>query len=225
MTRIVRQFGKKTKLEDLQYLILGLIIKCKDCGNWYTDRHVNQWNINSKNRLHVHSQMNFNKGTTTIPWREDNCSNKWTSSPLSHHTQKLTQKMFALLLFPGGPAVNNLPFYAGMQFRSLVEELRSQMAQGNWAHILQLQSPRAGSPQLERSPRAEQRLDAAKNRCFLKIKTSAFWETIKNMQAIAQEKILKIQISEKRLIFRTYNKLVIQKQEGKQTTKMGKESE
>ena len=34
MTRIGRQFGK-TKLEDLQYLISGLIIKCKDCGNWY----------------------------------------------------------------------------------------------------------------------------------------------------------------------------------------------
>ena len=39
--------------------------------------------------------------------------------------------MFALLFFPGGPVVNNLPFNAGMQFRSLVEELRSQMAQGN----------------------------------------------------------------------------------------------
>ena len=35
------------------------------------------------------------------------------------------------------------------------------------------------------------------------------------MQAIALEKILKIQISEKRFIFRTYNKLVIQKQEDK----------
>ena len=45
------------------------------------------------------------------------------------------------------------------------------------------------------------------------------------MPAIAQEKILKIHISEKRLIFRTYNKLVIQKQEDRQATKMGKESE
>ena len=45
------------------------------------------------------------------------------------------------------------------------------------------------------------------------------------MQAIALEKILKIQISEKRFIFRTYNKLVIQKQEDKQATKTGKESE
>ena len=141
----------------------------------------------------------------------------WTSSPLSHHTQKLTQKMFALLFFPGGPVVNNLPFNAGMQFRSLVEELRSQMAQGNWAHILQLQS-HAQAHHNQRSPHAEQRPDAAKNRYFLKIKTSAFWETIKNMQAIALEKILKIQISEKRFIFRTYNKLVIQKQEDKKKT-------
>ena len=38
------------------------------------------------------------------------------------------------------------------------------------------------------------------------------------MQAIALEKILKIQISEKRFIFRTYNKLVIQKQEDKKKT-------
>ena len=39
------------------------------------------------------------------------------------------------------------------------------------------------------------------------------------MQAIALEKILKIQISEKRFIFRTYNKLVIQKQEDKKKKK------
>ena len=140
MTRTVRQFGKRTKLEDLQYLILGLTIKCKDCGNWYKDRHVDQWNINSRDRLHVHSQMNFNKGTTAIPWERITVSTSgaryrksWTSSPLSHHTQKWTQKMSALWFFPGGPVVKNLPFNVGMQFLSPVEELGSQMAQGSRA--------------------------------------------------------------------------------------------
>ena len=56
---------------------------------------------------------------------------KWTSGPLSHHMQKVTQKMFALWFFPGGPVVKNLPSNAGMQVQSLVEELRSQMAQGS----------------------------------------------------------------------------------------------
>lgn len=41
--------------------------------------------------------------------------------------------MFALWFFPGDPVVKNLPFNIGMQFLSLVEELGSQMAQGNQA--------------------------------------------------------------------------------------------
>ena len=44
------------------------------------------------------------------------------------------------------------------------------------------------------------------------------------MQALALEKILKIQISEKRFIFRTYNKLVIQKQEDKKKKKTGRQT-
>lgn len=43
-----KQFCKRTKSEDLQYLISVLTIKIQSsslCGNWHKDKHTDEWNI------------------------------------------------------------------------------------------------------------------------------------------------------------------------------------
>ena len=67
---------------------------------------------------------------------------------LSLTSQVLHNQVDTYRDFPDGPVVENPPYNAGIQVRSLVRELRSHMLQGNQAHVPRLLKPMCREPVL-----------------------------------------------------------------------------